>query len=597
MDLAKLHLHWRPGKRGKKVYKSYSLARAYREDGKNRKEIVVKLGLLSDKEAEQWRTTLKMHKNPQAVGGVESILSHRSYLDSAALLEAWKFWELDSAFDCEGVATQRKVPLATLASLLTINRCIDPSTKSQVPTWSEKTALPFLLNFEESEINPSRIFRELASIEACKDKIVKHLCKKMMELYPEAMKSLFYDLSTTTFSGTRCLLVEWGHCKEGYDNHIVLALIVNTKGLPIYWEVLEGCTADATTISWLLDRLKNKLSVSIPTMVFDRGMVSSSNLSMIENDKIKYITALDKPQIKSISKMDFSVFSKMTSENVESEIVKHPEFKALDETTYCKELGVINNRRYVLCFNLQLFKDQRQAKEEQLDKLKELVTRENKELLEAKKDRDLTATKKKFCSYTQKLKLNSFVTVKLDEVTILGSIRSYEGRLCINTKKKLEAGQLDGFWVLVTNHVEKNENDFILDTKSVVQPYRDKVVIESSFRDIKSFVEVGPVHVWKEDHVKAHYTICVLSHLLNRTMSLWLHERKGKKTEAIISPQRLYQELEGCKLNQVKSELAGERYAMTTPTSNQKELLERLNMTHLVDHAHIKMLNDLACAG
>ncbi len=53
----------------------------------------------------------------------------------------------------------------------------------------------------------------------------------------------------------------------------MLALIVNTKGLPIYWEVLEGNTADATTIAWLLDRLKRKLSITlpIPTMVFDRG--------------------------------------------------------------------------------------------------------------------------------------------------------------------------------------------------------------------------------------------------------------------------------------------------------------------------------------
>ena len=39
MDLSKLHLHWRVGKRGKKEYKSYSLARAYREDGKNKKKI------------------------------------------------------------------------------------------------------------------------------------------------------------------------------------------------------------------------------------------------------------------------------------------------------------------------------------------------------------------------------------------------------------------------------------------------------------------------------------------------------------------------------------------------------------------------------
>ncbi len=40
MDLSKLHLHWRPSSYKGKTYKSYSLARAYRKDGKNRKSII-----------------------------------------------------------------------------------------------------------------------------------------------------------------------------------------------------------------------------------------------------------------------------------------------------------------------------------------------------------------------------------------------------------------------------------------------------------------------------------------------------------------------------------------------------------------------------
>jgi len=46
-----------------------------------------------------------------------------------------------------------------------------------------------------------------------------------------------------------------------------------------------------------------------------------------------------------------------------------------------------------------------------------------------------------------------------------------------------------------------------------INPYREKVVIESAFRDIKSFVEIAPVYVWTEEHVKAHFTICVLAYL------------------------------------------------------------------------------------
>ena len=92
---------------------------------------------------------------------------------------------------------------------------------------------------------------------------------------------------------------------------------------------------------------------------------------------------------------------------------------------------------------------------------------------------------------------------------MLKAILTYQACVSLDKKKEREAGKLDGFWLLVTNHSEKEGDRFTRDTVSVVQPYREKVVIESSFRDIKSFVEVAPVYVWKAEHVKAHYTICV----------------------------------------------------------------------------------------
>ena len=607
MDLAKLHLHWRVGKNGKKSYKSFSLARAYRKDGKNRKEIALKLGKLSDDEVAQWRVALRAARNPDALLSVEStqvvITSHRAFLDVATILETWNSWELSAVFDSLQDQPERSVPLSAIAALLTINRCVDPSTKSRVPAWVKKTALPLLLDIPEPEINPSRIFRELSSIEACKDRIAAHLCKIMSQKYPEAMQSLFYDLSSTTFTGSRCLLVNWGHCKEGYDNHVVLALIVNSKGLPVYWETLEGNTADAKTIGWLLERVQTKLPIATPTMVFDRGMVSEENLTLLEDHSVKYITAMDKNQIETIAKMQFAPFAKMAPEDVETLIVEQPDFIRLDDVTHCKEVGVHSSRRYVLCFNVQLFKDQRKAREDQLTALASFVNEQNLELLQAKRDRDIGSTKTKFDNWLRKAKLQSFVTVELKEESVMTAtqsgaavVKSYQGRVRIDKKQKLHAGRLDGFWLLVTNLSEKVGDRFIQNTQTVVQPYRDKVVIESSFRDIKSFIEVGPVHVWKEDHVKAHYTICVLSHLINRTLSLQLHERKKDASEEVISHERLYEELSECRLNHIKTGLKQALYSLTEPTLKLKELLERLKMKYLTRDAMLKIVSDRALA-
>jgi hypothetical protein len=92
--------------------------------------------------------------------------------------------------------------------------------------------LQWLLDIDASLINTSRIFRELEVIENHKEAICNHPFTKISQVFPNSMSSIFYDLSSTTFTGSRCVLMKWGHCKEGYFNHIVLAMVVNRDGLP-----------------------------------------------------------------------------------------------------------------------------------------------------------------------------------------------------------------------------------------------------------------------------------------------------------------------------------------------------------------------------
>ena len=67
---------------------------------------------------------------------------------------------------------------------------------------------------------------------------------------------------------------------------MVLALVVNRDGLPFYWEVLPGSTADVTTVTWLIERLSRRFDVTQTTLVFDRGMVSEENLAALEEEKL-----------------------------------------------------------------------------------------------------------------------------------------------------------------------------------------------------------------------------------------------------------------------------------------------------------------------
>lgn len=603
MDLAKLHLHWRVSNYKETIYRSYSLAQAYRKDGKNRKEIIVKLGRLSEEEAERWRNLLKTIKNPNSFFATCDdlvVTDHFAYLDVATANSVWDQWRLDEVFqDTE----KREVSISNIARILTVNRCIDPVSKSQTPEWFKKTALSWILDVTTDSINTSRIFRELEVIEKHKEVLCQHLFERLNHRNIESMKSIFYDLSSTTFTGSRCVLMKWGHCKEGYKNHVVLAIVVNQEGLPFYWEVLPGGTADATTIVWLLERLKKRFKQNNTTVVFDRGMVSDENLSLLEENEIKYISAMDKSQLEGITSFDFSRFSHFDSEQVNKQAGELADFMKFNDNTYYREVKVEDKRRYILCFNPQLFKDQRNARKQALENFQMFTKNLNSELNGAKKSRQRKTTCHKFKEGIRKYKLAKFVDVTLRIKHVVQKkadgtelkIRTYHGTVKLDGKSMLVAGKLDGFWLLVTNHTEKKGDLFSMLAQETITPYREKVVIEAAFRDIKSFIHVAPVHVWTEAHVKAHYTICVLSYLINRTLTVRLHENKGNSTKAIVSHEKTYEKLSGCMIDQITVEnIDISTYNMTRPTPDQKELLDRIGMSDLLSHLIVKKINALA---
>lgn len=605
MNLKELHLHWGESHYKGKRYRSYCLARPYRQNGKNRKKPVVKLGKLSDEEVKTWRTLLEAIKNPNTfLTTMDDIFvtKHDKFLDVALANAIWDEWELDGIFPPKG---KRDISIATIARILTLNRCIDPKAKSNVPEWFADTSLPWLLDVQPNQINSSRIFRELVFIEQQKQDICNYLFKRMKKDNPDSMKSVFYDLSSSCFSGTRCVLMKFGHCKGGFKNHVVLALVVNRDGLPFYWEVLPGNTADVTTIEWLLECIKERFKVGDQegegiTLTFDRGMVSDDNLAALEAEDIKYISAMDKNQIEGITGLDFSRFSYLKPKLVDNQAQRLgqpqlcqllPEFNKINDDTYYREIKVEGKRRYILCFNPQLFKDQRNATSQAIENFQLFVNTLNLQLCKAKKSRNRKPTYAKFQRHLSKLKLKGFVDVTLEikhlKVKLCDGaerkIRTYQASVVVDDVEMLHAGRLDGFWLLVTNHIEKTKERFKVSAPEAIKPYRDKVVIESAFRDIKSFVEIEPIFVWTPLHVRAHYTICVLAYLINRNLTLRLHKHKGQTTSNIVTHEKLYKELSDCLIDYIEVEnVQKSGRKMTRPNAKQEELLTRIGQKKLI---------------
>ena len=482
------------------------------------------------------------------------VMDRYSYLDVLVVHAIWDEWGLDDVFKHNG---RKDIDVAAIARILTVNRCLDPLAKSQrrggfAVRHSPGSWIPIPIRSILRESSGSwRLSRTIR------------------------------NPSASICTGS-CVWMIPRRCKEGYGHNVVLALVVNRDGLPFYWEVLPRGTADAKMITCLLERFQERFEVSKMTLVFDRGMVSEDNLLLLEQAKVKYISAMDKSQMEKISGLDFQQFSAMDPDHTDEQF---PLFTKLNDAAYYCEVPGNEGRRYILCFNPQLFRDQRQARCQAITDFRAFVDMMNQELLAAKHYRQYQAAYDKFKRRLVKVKLSGFAELKLHPIQILkkaasGKEGTFEGVIEIDEEALQTAGRLDGFWLLVTNHTEQDDGAYKLSPRDVITPYRKKVVIESAFRNIKSFIEVAPMYIWTAEHVRAHFTICVLSHLINRTLTLHLHRQPGRLTKDVVSHEKLYQALSKCQIDHIRVKNVGiETCNLTYQTDDQKELLDRIGLT------------------
>ena len=584
----------------------YSIVEPYRINGRNRHRKVLYLGKLKPEHAQKIESMLTAIKSQDAVViRIEDILFENQwrYLDIALLEHLWDEWNLSSVFS----QSKKDISTANVAKILASYRCLDPGSYLYATEWFKETAWSMMLEIDEDKFNDSRIYRELTEIEDKKEDIERHIYNNLKNKDEESLYMVYYDLTDSYFEGRKCELAAPGRTKSnGFKTKkIVLSLVVNAEGYPFSWEVLKGDTVEVSTLKNKVDSCKKQFEISENTevtWVFDRGIVSEGNLLHTEENKQKYITALDKNQIPKVPGIDLNWFKEFTVDNVDSEAKKLDRFgfEKYDESLYYREMGdaKVNDkdysRRYILGFNPNLFKKERENRKEQIRKGFECLDEENSELSKAKGDRGEESTKKRIDEKLKNLGVKRHIKYDLKKIDVKtdkgGVVKSFRIEHSENEKVIKKAEKLDGVCTFITNHLKKEQENKPenkkFDPVRIIKAYRDKNKVEEAFKEVKSFIKFQPSNVRTDKHVKAHYTICVLSYLLDLTVTKKLREYK---IDEISSVRKVYQILKRGKIGEIK--LKGTRSApkkMITLQPIEKKILNIFGCEHLVEKKHLK---------
>jgi transposase len=359
-------------------------------------------------------------------------------------------------------------------------------------------------------------------------------------------------------------LSNFGKSKDDKPHHkqVILGILVNDKGYPFKWDVYPGNMSEVNTLINNVDACTKRFNLKDINMVFDRGIVSDDNLTYICDKNLKYISALDKDQIPKIASIDLSVFNDITFDNFESHLVKH-KFKKYDDSLFYKDLGQINNRRYVLGFNPVLFKEDRTTRQEKIAYFENFLSEKNNELKNAKRSRKRLSTQQCILNELKRLKIKKYFQdpglspIKIERKNKSGDTRIVDSfQITINKKDDIIAywEKLDGVCVFISNHTEITDEIFCFSPEKIITAYREKTKIEDAFKHIKSFLKIRPFFVNTDAHVRAVYNISVLAYFINKDLA---ERRKKIETIDYLNSKNLYEPFREYHYTTIKDKTSG----------------------------------------
>ena len=584
-----MHLSYSFSKYKGKTYKSYAIAESYREGKKVKKRTIWPIGKLTDQQAQQIRLILKVAQSKsQVITQLKDIVvkESRAYLDIALVNELWNYWQLDQAFEYE--VSDSPLSTALIAKILVINRCTDPCSHYSIPKWAKQTALAEVLNIELSGLNDDKIYYELDKIDQNQFYIENYLFKQTYLKNANSYQYINYDLTTSYFVGCKCKLSAFGKGKAECRGRrqVLLGVLINEEGYPFKWDVFPGNIAEVKTLKQNINACQRrfKLSGTNVTLVFDRGIISDDNGQLIEDAKMKYISALDRNQIPSCG-ISLEPFEALSTQQISP---KPDGFKKYDDDLYFYDHGVIGNKRYIVGFNPSLFKEDRQNRDKKIQFFETYLKNENDDLQNAQRDRNFQATESRVLHELKRLKLQKYYELPtLHPIMIQKRLKNgtvkYVKSFRIEVKKKddiIRADKLlDGVCVFITNHTERQGRGFKIKPPKIIRAYRDKTKIEDVFKNVKSFLKIRPFFVNTENHVKAVYTICILAYFLNKFLA---NQRIAAGEKDFLNSKELYAPFKNIDYVTLFDQTSGQtvRKLVELPEKT-KRILAKIGMSHV----------------
>ena len=560
-----------------KRHRYYSVVENRRlTSGKVAQRTVLYLGEINDSQEAAWRKTLEVFdessQGPKtlslfpedreipadAVDAVQVKLSGmklcrpRGFGDCWLACELWQQLGMTSFWEDRLPRGREEVPWTKVLQLLVVNQMVEPGTEFRLHRqWFDRSAMDELLGVDFAVAEKDRLYRCLDRLLAHKKEMFLFLKDRWRNLFNARFDVLLYDLTSTYFEGEceKNPKARRGYSRDGRPDclQVVIALVVTPDGLPLAYEVMNGNTADKTTLRGFLEKIESTYGRAERMWVMDRGIPTEEVLEEMRRPErqLQYLVGTPRGRIKTMEKKWLDLPWKKVRESVEVKLWSEEGelfVLARSEGRQAKEMAM---RRRRLAQYLRALRRMRQS----LPARDQLLMR-----IGAAKSRAGRAA--------------AFVQLHLPAENEPVRRDTFSFKL---DREKFDAAELrDGHYLLRSNVTSG-------DPTVLWERYVQLTEIEAVFKALKSDLSVRPIHHQLEHRVEAHIFVAFLAYCLMVTLKKRLQAHAPG-----LTPKAVLEKLAAIQMLDVWLPTTDGRYLMmsryTQPEAEQAVVLQKLRL-------------------
>jgi hypothetical protein len=368
------------------------------------------------------------------------------------------------------------------------NRALEPLSKLAGSKWvSERAWIA-----ELPELDEDSCYRSMDWLLEVEDELAEAVYFATADLLNLEVDLLFFDTTSTYFERDEpeqdvvdedgnviCPAFRvHGKSKDSRDDlpQVVIAMAVTRTGIPVRVWCWPGNTGDQELIREAKDDLR-AWKLSRVVWVADRGFQSQENRRYLQRAGGHYILG-----------------EKLRGNNKEAKaaLSRQGRYHVVAGNLRVKEVVIDDGTmrdRFVICHNPEEAKRDEAVREQLLAQLREAI---------AASDR---------LSAAERQKLYGELSAKRGYRRLLRTTKT--GLLRIDRAAVKAEAHLDGKFLL-------RSSDPTLSVEDIALGYKQLLEIERAWRDMKTTLDLRPVHHRKEDRIRAHVLLCWLALLLIR---------------------------------------------------------------------------------